>query len=131
MQLKVMTPTALCIDRAVCRIVAEAPDGMFALLPRHVDFVTALIPGVITYELNDGTEHFVAVNAGTLVKCGDIVRIAVGGAAEGDDLAVMRQRVESEFRRGDDDERAARSALARLEVNMVRCFRELRRGLRD
>jgi F-type H+-transporting ATPase subunit epsilon len=67
----------------------------------------------------------VAVFAGTLVKCGDTVRVAVRGAVEGDDLGALRRRVEAEFRRHDEDERDARAALARLEASMIRRFRDL------
>jgi F-type H+-transporting ATPase subunit epsilon len=125
MRLEVITPARRCVDRAVRRIRAEAPDGHFGLLPRHGDFVTELVPGILLYDPGDGAERFVAVNSGTLVKCGARVTVAVRGAIEGDDLALLRRRVEEEFRRQDDDERAARAALARLEASMVRRFREL------
>lgn len=125
MRLKVITPMSLCVDRPVQRIVAEAPDGHFGMLPSHVDFVAELVPGILLYETEDGVERFVAVNSGTLVKCGDEVRVAVHGAIEGDDLPELRARVEADFRRRDDDERAARAALARLEASMIRRFREL------
>jgi F-type H+-transporting ATPase subunit epsilon len=126
MRLKVITPMALCVDRPVRRIVAEAPDGFFGMLPQHVDFVAQLVPGILLYETEDGIERFVAVNSGTLVKCGEEVRVAVRGAIDGDDLRELRGRVEADFRRGDDDERVARAALARLEASMIRRFRDLR-----
>jgi F-type H+-transporting ATPase subunit epsilon len=125
MRLSVVTPMAVCVDRPVRRIVAEAPDGYFGMLPRHVDVVTELAPGVLLYETEEGEERFVAVNSGTLVKCGDEVRVAVRGAVEGDDLSELRARVEADFRERDESERDARAALARLEAGMVRRFRDL------
>jgi F-type H+-transporting ATPase subunit epsilon len=116
---------AVCVDRPVRRIVAEAPDGYFGMLPRHVDVVTELAPGVLLYETEEGEERFVAVHSGTLVKCGDEVRVAVRGAVEGDDLSKLRARVEADFRARDEAERDARAALARLEAGMVRRFRDL------
>jgi F-type H+-transporting ATPase subunit epsilon len=116
---------AVCVDRPVRRIVAEAPDGYFGMLPRHVDVVTELAPGVLLYETEEGEERFVAVHSGTLVKCGDEVRVAVRGAVEGDDLSKLRARVEADFRVRDEAERDARAALARLEAGMVRRFRDL------
>jgi F-type H+-transporting ATPase subunit epsilon len=116
---------AVCVDRPVRRIVAEAPDGFFGMLPRHVDVVAELVPGILLYETADGAERFVAVNAGTLVKCGDDVRVAVRGAIDGDDLTALRARVEADFRGRDEAERDARAALARLEAGMVRRFRDL------
>lgn len=125
MRLEVITPMAVRVDRAVRRIKAEGPDGHFGLLPGHGDFVSALVPGILTYETEAGAERFVAVNAGTLVKCGAAVQVAVREAVEGDDLALLRERVEAEFRRHDEAERESRAALARLEANMIRRFREL------
>lgn len=125
MRLRVITPMAVCVDRPVRRIVAEAPDGYFGMLPRHIDFVTELVPGILLYETEEGAERFVAVNAGTLVKCGDDVRVAVRGAIDGDDLTALRARVEADFRVRDEAERDARAALARLEAGMVRRFRDL------
>lgn len=125
MRLEVLTPARRVLDRRVGRIVAEAPDGHFGLLPRHGDFVTELVPGILIYQPGDGPERYVAVNAGTLVKCGDVVRVAVRGAVEGDDPGRLRRRVEAEFRRQDETEREARAALARLEASMIRRFRDL------
>lgn len=125
MRLEVITPMAVRMDRRVRRIVAEGPDGRFGMWPGHIDFVSALVPGILVYETEDGAERFVAVNAGTLVKCGDAVRVAVRGAVEGDDLGALRARVEAEFRQHDEEERDARAAMARLEASMVRRFRDL------
>ncbi len=125
MRLEVITPMAVRVDRPVARIVAESPDGFFGMLPGHIDLVSELVPGILLYETAEGTERFVAVNSGTLVKCGDVVRVAVRGAIEGDDLAELRARVEADFHKRDEDERDARAALARLEASMIRRFRDL------
>jgi len=125
MRLEVLTPARRCLDREVRRVVAEAPDGHFGLLPRHGDFVTELVPGILVYETGTGDERYIAVNSGTLVKCGPEVRVAARAAVMGDDLAHLRRRVEEEFKREDETERAARAALARLEASMIRRFRDL------
>ena len=125
MRLEVITPERICVDAAADRIVAEAPDGHFGILPNHGDFVTELVPGILVYQPTDGAERFVAIHSGTLVKCGSLVRVAVRRAIEGDDLGVLRARVEAEFRQQDEDERAARAALAMLEASIIRRFREL------
>jgi len=45
MQLKVLLPTQVLVDEPVSKVVAEGEDGSFCLLPRHVDFTSALVPG--------------------------------------------------------------------------------------
>ncbi len=125
MRLEVITPTEVCLDVPVRRIRAEGPEGHFGILPGHGDFVSELVPGILVYTPEEGRERFVAVYAGTLVKCGHRVRVAVQSAIAGDDLACLRTRVEREFRQQDEDERDARAALARLEAGMIRRFRKL------
>ncbi|TCO69109.1 F0F1 ATP synthase subunit epsilon [Rhodovulum euryhalinum] len=125
MRLEVITPMAVCIDLPVRRIVAEAPGGHFGMWPGHVDLVSELVPGILLYETKEGAERFVAINSGTLVKCGDDVRVAVRGAVEGDDLGALRARVVAEFHQHDEEEREGRAALARLEASMIRRFRDL------
>ncbi|MCR9147869.1 MAG: ATPase [Rhodobacteraceae bacterium] len=125
MQLDVILPERKCLSRTVCRIVAEAPDGHFGLLPGHGDFVTQLVPGILECDTPDGQTSFVAVHAGTLLKCGERVRIAVENALVGDDLDLLRDKVESWSDSEIDEDRAARTALARLEAGMIRRFRDL------
>jgi F-type H+-transporting ATPase subunit epsilon len=37
MRLKVLLPTMVLVDEAVSKVVAEAENGAFCLLPKHVD----------------------------------------------------------------------------------------------
>ncbi|MFZ8987588.1 MAG: hypothetical protein ACO21O_12240 [Steroidobacteraceae bacterium] len=36
MRLEVCTPTALLVDEAAVKVIAEGPEGYFAVLPRHI-----------------------------------------------------------------------------------------------
>lgn len=126
MQLRIATPAAICIDRPVLRILAEAPAGFFGMRPGHGDFVTQLVPGILTYvPEDDSMDHYVAINSGTLVKCGDLVRVAVHGAVEGTDLDHLQEQVKTLYHQQDEQERSARTALARLELAMIQRFSEL------
>lgn len=125
MRLKLLTPTETVMDEVVVKINAEGPDGLFCLLPRHRDWVATLVPGILGLTTPDGGEAFVAVDQGVLVKCGDEVLVSVRRAVRDSDLAGLRQVVETRFRRYDDQEKAARSAVARLEAGVIRRFLEL------
>lgn len=122
MRLQVLIPTEVVIDQAVTKIIAEAEDGWFCLEPRHIDFVTALVPGVLNYVTEEGIEAFVAVDEGTLVKCGATVLVSTGRAVAGANLSTLEATVTREFKALDDAERVSRSALARLEAGIVRRF---------
>ena len=126
MRLQVLTPTEVVLDREVFSVVADGADGSFCLRPRHADFVAALVPGLLyLQEARGAAGEYLAVDRGILVKQGsDVlvsVRAAVGGVGLEDLVAVIHTR----FLALDEQERALRSALARLESDFVRRFVEL------
>lgn len=130
MHLKVLTPVQTLVDEPAVRVHAEGLEGSFCLLPRHRDWVAALQPGIVGFTTVEGQERFLAVDQGVLTKCGAEVLITVRRAVREDDLARLRQVVENEFRQLDEQERIARSTLARLEAGMIRQFLKLGEGRR-
>ena len=44
------------------------------MLPRHMDYIAAIVPSIISYRDEEGKKHLVAVNEGTLTKCGHDIR---------------------------------------------------------
>jgi F-type H+-transporting ATPase subunit epsilon len=130
MRLKILLPTEILVDVTVGRIVAEADNGFFCLLPRHVDFVASLVPGILYYTRETGEQCFVAVDEGTLVKCGADVMVSVLNATTGTDISTLEALVSESFQELDEEERRARTALARLEAGAMRRFFEMERQLR-
>lgn len=126
MILKLLTPIQILVDQPIKKLVAEAENGHFCLLPRHLDFVTALVPGILTFTSASDQEHFWAVDEGILVKCGAIVWVSVLNAIAGENLDTLRQTVAEKFKILDEKERLTRSALAKIEVSLIRSFRELK-----
>lgn len=122
MRLKVLLPTEILIDEAAKKIVAEAENGSFCLLPRHIDFVAALVPGLLSFVSSEDQEKFLAVDEGILVKCGPQVTVSTRNAVVGADLGTLRQTVEQQFQVLDERERMARSAVVKLEADFVRRF---------
>ncbi|GBC61489.1 ATP synthase F0F1 subunit epsilon [Desulfonema ishimotonii] len=127
MKLIVYLPSALFLDETVVSVVAEGVAGHFCLRPRHIDFVTALVPGILAFRMPDGAERFAAVNGGILVKQGDAVRISTRYAVSGP-LGQLRQAVEGMLTDADERERSARAAVARLEAGFIRRFMEFGKG---
>jgi F-type H+-transporting ATPase subunit epsilon len=125
MRLKVLLPTEVLLDVEVTKVTAEAENGSFCLLPRHIDFVTALIPGLLSYETADGREEFLAVDEGILVKCGAETLVSTRNAAHGADLGALERRVREQFETIDERERMTRSAVAKIEADFLRRFMEL------
>lgn len=125
MHLHVSLPTEVLVDERALKIIAEAENGLFCLLPRHIDFVTALAPGILSFIDEGGGEHYVAVDEGILVKCGADVLVSTLNGVRGTDLAHLKDLIEERFLELDEHERKARTALARLEAGALRAFREL------
>ena len=129
MNLKVLLPNEVFLDREVTKVTAEARNGHFCLLPRHVDFVAALVPGLLSFEDEEGRESFLAIDEGVLVKCGPEVLVSTRSAARSSDLGKLRHVVEEQFVVLDERERLARSAAARLEAGLVRRFMDFDKHL--
>lgn len=119
MLVKVLLPSGVLLEQAAAKVVAEARDGSFCLLPRHVDFVAALVPGILALTAQDGEETFLAVDEGVLVKRGPEVRVSTWNAVQGK-LGELQQAVLAQFRELGDQEQEARVALDRLEASLVR-----------
>jgi F-type H+-transporting ATPase subunit epsilon len=125
MNLKVLLPAEVLVQEDVAKVTAEAHNGSFCLLPKHVDFVAALVPGILSFETAGGREAFVAVDEGILVKCGDEVMVSTRNAMRGPDLGQLRRTVEERFKVLDDREKTARSAMVKIEAGFVRRFLEI------
>ncbi|MEO8225591.1 MAG: F0F1 ATP synthase subunit epsilon, partial [Gammaproteobacteria bacterium] len=68
MNLEVLLPFRVLLRKTdVSRVVAETAHGSFGLLPRRLDCVAALAPGILTFETPADGELFVAVDEGVLV----------------------------------------------------------------
>jgi F-type H+-transporting ATPase subunit epsilon len=128
MNLKILLPTSTLVDREADRVVAEAADGSFCLLPRHVDFVAAIVPGILSFTAAQGGEFFVAVDEGILVKQGDSVLVSVRNAAMGEKLRRLEETVAHQFRQRDQREKNAQRAMSRIEAGFVRRFLDIQRG---
>jgi F-type H+-transporting ATPase subunit epsilon len=125
MRLKVVLPMKVFIDQDVNKVIAEAGNGHFCILPKHIDFVAALVPSILSFEY-DGQEEFLAIDEGILVKCSSNVRISTRRAVRSKDLGTLKETLEEEFRILDEREKKTRTILAKLELDFARHFLKLR-----
>lgn len=125
MQLRILLPSIVLLDESVTKVVAEGADGSFCLLPKHRDFVTSLVPGIIAYVDAVGTESFVAVSEGVLTKSGSKVLVSTRRASRKEQLGELQRLVREDFQKRDERERVAQTVMARLEADFMRRFLEL------
>jgi len=129
MSLKVLLPFEVFAETSgVSRIVAETRDGAFGLLPRRLDCVAALVPGILIFETESDGEVFVAVDEGVLVKTGLDVVVSVRRALAGADLGRLRDAVAQAYLALNEHDQHVRSVMARLESGFLRRFEAFRHG---
>lgn len=142
MRLKILEPTGIVVDEAAAKVTAVAENGSFCLLPGHVSFLAALVPGLLSYEPEgrieqergdeaedtaepQSAEVFLAVDEGMLVKRGSEVLVSTRRAVRGGDLGQLQRIVHEQFEMLDERQRSCRSAISKLESDMLRRMMEL------
>ena len=125
LKLKILLPHSVFLQKEVQKLIAEGENGFFCLKPRHIDFVSALIPGIFMLTDKDGQEEFLALNEGILVKCGGDVLVSTQDAMRGPSLEELRDAVVEKFKKMNEEEQAARAIIAKLEVDTIRRFLDL------
>ena len=128
MQVRIGLPGSALYQGPAIQVSGVAANGGFGILPNHIDFVTALVPSVLLVTEPGGAERIFGIDEGTLVKKGHNVDIAVQRGVGAPDLASLDAAVSDFWDTMEDEERAARAALSRLEADMVRRFAGLRAG---
>jgi len=125
MDLRILLPEKTYWQGRVKKIVGEAINGFFCLLPRHVDFVTIMTPGIFFALTEKEEDFYLAINEGILIKTNDQVTLTTRGAVKGDNLGDLKKEVEENFLKVNEQEKGARSALQKLEADFVRRFLDL------
>jgi len=120
MNLRILLPYGVYAEKAnVLRVVVDTTDGSCGLLPHRLDCVAALVPGILTYEANDVGTVYVGIDQGVLVKAGDLVTVLARRAFGGSDLGQLKDAVERDYLKPDEQERNVRSAVAKMESGLM------------
>jgi len=118
--LKILLPNKVFAElKGVQRMTAETTLGSFGILPRRLDCVAALVPGILSYEIEAGKTNYLAVNEGILVKTGTKVLVSVRNAIAGTSLGKLRESVESEFKNLNEVEKNLHSVMVKMESGFM------------
>ncbi|SFC24814.1 F-type H+-transporting ATPase subunit epsilon [Alkalibacterium subtropicum] len=123
MRLKINLPYKTILDIDVKKITAPGSNGVFQILPKHIDATWILRPGIL--QVNAEKELYFAVSHGVAVKQGATVYLATMQAIAGESLSELSQTVEDTFKKIDEKEKKAREVLVSLETETIRRFAEL------
>jgi F-type H+-transporting ATPase subunit epsilon len=127
MTLNIFLPFQRLLEQQnVTRVGIETLAGSFGILPRRLDFAAALVPGLLSYEVDGSPLTYVAVDEGVCVKVGAEVRVSVRRAIAGGELSQMRPLIRSEFKSLSKQEKAFRRTTANLEVDLLRWLEEIK-----
>ena len=126
MKLKVTSPIGIVLRAEIQKIDFEALDGHFTILPRHVDFVSALSPNIVCYQTTDEQMHYMACNRGIFVKKGNNVYLSVHKAVLSESLDDLSQTIQVEFKNDDEQRKEVNTAMAKLEIGLSRGFMKLK-----
>ena len=127
MRLKISLPSKVIYEGEIEKISFEAVDGAFTMLPRHIDFVTILVAGILFFDTTgpESQEVFYAVDQGILTKHGRTVLVSTHNAVRSADLESLHRTILDHFENLNEHERRAYSALTRLEADFVRRYLEV------
>ncbi len=127
MNLILSTPTEILVNTAIEKIEVEAIDGFFTLLPKHIDFVTALKSGIISYVAN-GKKHYAACDHGVLVKKGAEVHLSTAMAVLGENLDVLQKTIDTTFKQLEQERKELNLSMTRLELGLTKGLMSLNKG---
>lgn len=113
MKLKVLAPAKVLMEVDAVKVVARGRNGLFCLLPHHVDFVTALVAGPLLYEEEVGRTGRLYIDEGVLVKNGAEVLVSTRRSMEETGAGIAPADEETER------ERRARAIVAGLEAEFT------------
>jgi F-type H+-transporting ATPase subunit epsilon len=83
-QFKLVTPTGVLFDGAVEQAVAVGKAGEFGVLPAHTNFITSLVPGILTLKLGESNyNEFLLAGGLAEVRDGVMTVLALEAEAPG------------------------------------------------
>ena len=128
MKLTVFTPLGTVLKSKINKVTVETLSGYYTLLPKHVDFAAAMGANIVSYTTEQNEKKYVACHRGIVVKKGDEVTITVQNAVTGETLDELSEVIRKEFKYNDEQRKELNSAMARLELGIIRGFGQLSKG---
>lgn len=125
LELRIVTPLEIAAEEPALLVAGEDATGRFAILPRHEDFLTVLTVSVLRWRTPEGHERYAAVRGGVFeVTGGRRVQVATPEAVLSDRLEELWPKVVERMRREAEQMAVERTAMARLELAVVRSLRD-------
>ena len=131
MDLQIITPAEIILSCPIQKITIEGIDGFRTLLPKHMDFITALKAGIMTYVTLNNQTQYVACHQGLCVKNGNTVSISTPWAITSDNVSTLKQHIKQAFQAMEQERKEVGVSMARLEIGLTKGLMQLRREESD
>ncbi|MBD3270913.1 MAG: hypothetical protein GF384_00060 [Elusimicrobia bacterium] len=118
-KVELFIPKTRVFERDLYKVKTEGVSGSMCILPRHQDFVSVIVPGILLIRDTQGQDEYYAIDAGMMVKFGEKMLISTRAALRGPKLADLHEVVEKEFKKTSQHEQNAQAALKKLEADFV------------
>ena len=118
--LEILVPDAVVLTTRVTGVQAADATGRFGLRPGHEPFVTVLVPSLLVYTDEAGTERYAAVDGGALVLEGDRVSVVTREAVLSDRLEDLSERAAAILDVRRRQEGKARAEFDELQTALVK-----------
>jgi F-type H+-transporting ATPase subunit epsilon len=116
-QLSIVTPERKVLDAEVDSVTVPTASGEVGILPSHAPMVSAIKPGVLTYNIKGSTDRL-AISGGFLEVNANKVAILADSAETADEIDLEAARALR------DEAEKAFAAVASLSLNDTEAARE-------
>lgn len=123
MRVRLVIPGKTYLDEYMDKITAPGKEGSFQILPKHIDVVASLQPGILILT-KDKKDRFFAINQGVLVKEDDLIHISCFQVIEGASLSKLQDTISKNFEILDEKEKRLKQILKKLEADTLIRFME-------
>ena len=133
-RLRVVTPTRLVFDEEVDEVTAVGELGEFGVLPNHIDFLSTLVPGELSYKQGPN-KQFIAIAGGYAEVLDNVMTVLATAAEFPWEIDVARaqgakeqaEKILSEVNYEDQSFKPAEHALQRSLIRLQVASKEARR----
>ena len=125
-QLHVLCPDRDFYEGPCTSLVLPTPDGEYGVLAGHVNTAAALVPGMLTARLPDGSTLTAVVSHGLARIEGDDVLILVGTAEKPEEIDAARARRAAEEARAELLRKHSWQEHLQTQANLARAMMRLK-----
>ena len=126
--LRISLPFQILVNEQIQKITVESVDGFHTLLPKHIDYATALKTSIVQYINKKGVTCYVACDEGILIKKGENISLSTRLGIKSNNLKELKKIIETTFKRMEEDRKETNKTLTKLELTLARGLMELNKG---